>query len=156
MITVAKALANGLPIGACIARGEAAKAFEPGAHATTFGGNPVTCAAAGAVIDTIRSEGLLTTAATRAKRLRDGLDRLGADAPIASGVRGKGLLLALELDRPVAADVEAACRDRFLLVNAVGADTIRLAPPLTVTRQEVDLALAALEESLHEVAGAVP
>jgi acetylornithine aminotransferase len=85
VITVAKALANGLPIGACIARGEAAKTFEPGDHGSTFGGNPVTCAAANAVIDTIRTEGLLTTAATRASRLHDGLTRLVADAPMASG-----------------------------------------------------------------------
>ena len=156
VLTVAKALANGFPIGACVARGEAAKVLEPGDHATTFGGNPVTAAAAIAVIDTIRDEGILATARTRSQRLRDGLERLVADAPFASGVRGRGLLLGLELDAPVAATVEAACRDRFLLVNAIGGDVLRLAPPLTVSRQEVDLALSAIAEALHEVAAAAP
>jgi acetylornithine/N-succinyldiaminopimelate aminotransferase len=151
VVTVAKALANGLPIGACIARGEAGKVLEPGDHATTFGGNPVTCAAANAVLDTIESDGILVTAQARARRLRDGLERLVGDAPYASGVRGRGLLLGLELDAPVAAAVEAACRARYLIVNAVGDDVIRLAPPLTVTRQEIDLALAGLEEALREV-----
>jgi acetylornithine/N-succinyldiaminopimelate aminotransferase len=154
VITVAKALANGLPIGACIGRGEAAKVFEPGDHATTFGGNPVTCAAANAVIDTIESEGLLTSARTRGERLRRGLQALVDDAsiPFASGVRGAGLLLGLELSEDVAADLEVACRDRYLLVNAVGGDVLRLAPPLTVSRQEVDLALSAITEALHQVA----
>jgi acetylornithine/N-succinyldiaminopimelate aminotransferase len=152
VITVAKALANGLPIGACIARGDAATTFEPGDHATTFGGNPVTCAAANAVIDTIETEGLLVTGQTRSRRLQQGLERLCDSAPFASGVRGRGLLLGLELDAPVAAAVEAACRARFLIVNAVGPDVVRLAPPLTVTRQEIDLALAGLEEALGAVA----
>jgi acetylornithine/N-succinyldiaminopimelate aminotransferase len=153
VITVAKALANGLPIGACIAHGEAAAVFAPGDHATTFGGNPVTCAAANAVIDTIEAEGVLVTAAARARRLRDGLDRLVGAAPLAAGVRGRGLLLGLELDRPVASEVVAACRDRFLIVNAVGPDVVRLAPPLTVARQEIDLALAAISEALAHVDG---
>lgn len=155
VITVAKALANGLPLGACIARGAAATVFEPGDHATTFGGNPVTCAAANAVIDTIEAEKVLTTAEVRARRLRQGLERLAASVPLVAGVRGRGLLLGLVLAEPVAAGVVAACADRFLLVNAVAPDVVRLAPPLTVSRQEVDLALAALEESLSEVAGTV-
>ncbi|WP_083441687.1 acetylornithine transaminase [Nitriliruptor alkaliphilus] len=152
VVTVAKALANGFPIGACIARGEAAKVFEPGDHATTFGGNPVACAAANAVLRTIEADGLLVTAAARATRLRDGLLRLVDDAPSAAGVRGRGLLLGLTLDAPVAADVVAACRDRFLLVNAVATDVVRLAPPLTVSRQEVDQALAIVRAALEDVA----
>lgn len=151
VITVAKALANGLPIGACIARGEAAKVFEPGDHATTFGGNPVVCAAANAVIETIESDGVLATARARGSRLREGLEALVRGAPHAAGTRGAGLLLGLTLDAPVAADVVAACRDRHLLVNAVAPDVVRLAPPLTVTRQEVDQALATLRDALSEV-----
>ncbi len=154
VITVAKALANGLPIGACIARGAAADVLGPGDHATTFGGNPVTAAAANAVVDTIDSQGLLDTARVRSQRLVEGLQRLAADAPLACGVRGRGLLLGLELDAPIAAAVEAACRDRFLLVNAVAPDVLRLAPPLTVSREEVDLALSAIEEALRAVADA--
>ena len=152
VVTVAKALANGLPLGACIARGPAAAVFAPGDHATTFGGNPVTCAAANAVLDTIEAEGLLASAAVRARRLRQGLEGLVAGSPLARGVRGRGLLLGLELAAPVAADVTAACAARYLVVNAVAPDVVRLAPPLTVSRQEVDLALAALEEALSEVA----
>ena len=152
VVTVAKALANGLPIGACLARGEAADALGPGDHATTFGGNPVTCAAANAVIDTIQAEGILSTARARGQRLHDGLAALLGSAPFAAGVRGRGLLLGLELAAPVAARVEAACRDRFLLVNAVAEDVLRLAPPLTVTRHEVDSALAILAGALDDVA----
>ncbi|MFA9429095.1 acetylornithine transaminase [Egicoccus sp. AB-alg2] len=152
VVTLAKALANGLPIGACVARGEAATAFGVGDHGTTFGGNPVTCAAANAVIDTIEAEGVLAAGRTRARRLTEGLQRLVDTAPLASGVRGRGLLLGLELDAPVAAEVEAACRERFLIVNAVAPDVVRFAPPLTVSRQEIDLALAAVAESLDAVA----
>ncbi len=122
VVTVAKALANGLPIGACIAHGEAAKVFEPGDHATTFGGNPVACAAANAVIATIEADGHARDrpragrpAARRARR------RWSATAPFAAGSAVVGLLLGLTLDAPVAAEVVAACRDRRLLVNAVGA-----------------------------------
>jgi acetylornithine/N-succinyldiaminopimelate aminotransferase len=157
VVTLAKALANGLPIGACIARGEAAKAFEPGDHATTFGGNPVTCAAALAVLDTIETEGLLAVAAARSRRLVAGLTALAEDeatpgAALVRGVRGRGLLLGLELTAPVAAEVADACRDRFLVVNAVAPDVLRLAPPLTVSREEIDVALAAIDASLAEVA----
>jgi acetylornithine/N-succinyldiaminopimelate aminotransferase len=154
VVTVAKALANGLPLGACIAHGPAAEVFAPGDHATTFGGNPVTCAAANAVLDTIEAEGLLASAAVRARRLRQGLERLAAGSLLAAGVRGRGLLLGLELTAPVAPDVTAACAARYLVVNAVGPDVVRLAPPLTVSRQEVDLALAALEEALTQVESA--
>jgi acetylornithine/N-succinyldiaminopimelate aminotransferase len=151
VITLAKALANGLPIGACVARGAAGEVFEPGDHATTFGGNPVVCAAANAVIDTIERVQLLQAARARSRRLGDGLAALVESAPHAAGVRGRGLLLGLELDAPVAAELEEACRERYLLVNAVAPDVLRLAPPLTVSRQEVDLALSALEEALHAV-----
>ena len=152
VITVAQALVNGMPIGAAIAYGAADRASQPGDHATTFGGNPVTCAAANAVVDTIEAEDLLTRADARATQLFDGLTALAVDHPYAAGVRGRGLLLGLELDAPVAKQVEQACEDRFLVVNAVGADVVRLAPPLTVRPDEVELALAALGEALHAVA----
>jgi acetylornithine/N-succinyldiaminopimelate aminotransferase len=152
VVTVAKALANGLPIGACIAHGAAAEVFGPGDHATTFGGNPVTCAAANAVIDTIEVGGLLGQAATRSRRLVAGLQAMVGTVPHAAGVRGRGLLLGLELDADVAAEVEAACRDRHLLVNAVAPDVLRLAPPLTISREEVDLALATIADALRAVA----
>ncbi len=156
VLTLAKALANGLPIGACVARGAAGEVFEPGDHATTFGGNPVTCAAANAVVDTIESENLLTTAAARSRRLVEGLERLIDTHDLAVGVRGRGLLLGLELARPVAGEIQAACRRRHLIVNAVAPDVVRLAPPLIVERAEVDLALAGLGEALAEVADDTP
>ena len=151
VITVAKALANGLPIGACIAHGPAAAVFEPGDHATTFGGNPVTCAAALAVLDTIASDNLLVTAAARATRLREGLARLVEDEPLVVGVRGAGLLIGVELAAPVAGAVAAACRTRRLIVNAVAPDVIRLAPPLTVSRAEIDQALDVLGAAVAAV-----
>jgi acetylornithine/N-succinyldiaminopimelate aminotransferase len=151
VVTVAKALANGLPIGACIARGQATKTFQPGDHATTFGGNPVTCAAALAVLDTIEGEGILTTARRRADRLRTGLADLAETTSLVTGVRGRGLLLGVELAAPVAGDVEAACRDRRVLVNAVGADVVRIAPPLTITRAEVDQAVSTLAAAIQDV-----
>lgn len=152
VITVAKALANGLPIGACIARGPAAGVFGPGDHATTFGGNPVTCAAANAVIDTIEADGLLAHAAEVSAALVAGLEELAATVPLARGVRGRGLLLGLELDAPVARDVEAACRDRFLLVNAVAPHVLRLAPPLIAEPSDTALALAVLRDALEATA----
>jgi acetylornithine/N-succinyldiaminopimelate aminotransferase len=155
VVTVAKALANGLPIGACIARGPATEVFRPGDHATTFGGNPVTCAAAVAVIDTIERNGVLTTAAARARRLREGLDRLVAEHDLAVGVRGRGLLLGLELDAEVAGELEQACARRRVVVNAVAPDVLRLAPPLTIQRGEVDQALVAIGDALAEVGAAV-
>ncbi|MDP9023068.1 MAG: aminotransferase class III-fold pyridoxal phosphate-dependent enzyme, partial [Actinomycetota bacterium] len=154
VVTLAKALANGLPIGACVARGPAANAFAPSQHASTFGGNPVTCAAALAVVDTLEADDLVAAAATAGTRLADALRGLVGAVPHAAGVRGRGLLIAVELDRPVAASVEAACRDRFLLVNAVADDLVRMAPPLIVTDDEIDLAVAALSDALLSVAQA--
>jgi acetylornithine/N-succinyldiaminopimelate aminotransferase len=151
VVTVAKALGNGFPIGACIARGPAADVLGPGDHATTFGGNPVACAAANAVLETITREKLLTTAATRAARLRGGLERVIETEPLAVAVRGRGLLLGLVLDRPVAAEVTRTCRERQLVVNAVAPDVVRFAPPLTVTRQEIDQAVATVASALTAV-----
>ncbi len=152
VITLAKALGNGMPIGACVARGAAADTFGPGDHATTFGGNPVTCAAANAVIDVIERDDLLAHAAERAAQLRDGLEALAATSPVIAGVRGVGMLVGVELDAPVAASLEQACRDRLLITNAVAADVLRLAPPLVVTADEVDLAVAAIAEAAEAVA----
>lgn len=152
VVTAAKALANGLPIGACIARGEAAAVFAPGDHATTFGGNPVTTAAARAVLDTIESQDLLSRCRELSGMLRDGIEQIATRHDLVTGVRGLGLLLGIELAAPVAADVADACRERFLLVNAVADATVRLAPPLVLTDDEVALALAGIEEAVAAVA----
>ncbi|MBW3561512.1 MAG: acetylornithine transaminase [Actinobacteria bacterium] len=151
VMTLAKALANGLPIGACVARGDAADAFGRGDHASTFGGNPVSCAAAVAVIATIRGQDLVTRSREAGARLAERLAGLVGQIPYAAGVRGRGLLLGLELDADVAGGVETACRDRYLIVNAVAPDVVRFAPPLTVTDDEIDLAVAALTDALQTV-----
>ena len=149
VVTLAKALGNGLPIGACIAHGVAADALRPGEHATTFGGNPVTSAAALAVLDVIEEQDLLGHVVTRAAQLRKGLADIGARTGAVREVRGVGLLLGVVLDGVAAADVASACRDERLIVNAVGADVLRLAPPLTLSAEEADIALAILERAIE-------
>ena len=150
VMTLAKALGNGLPIGACIARGPAADAFQPGEHATTFGGNPVTAAAALAVLDVIESEGILASVFTRAAQLRMGFADLAAATGAVLEVRGVGLLLGVVLAAPVAADVAQRCRAARLVVNAVAPDVLRLAPPLNVSIEEVDIALEIPETAITE------
>ncbi len=152
VVTMAKALANGLPIGACVARGGAAHAFQPGDHATTFGGNPLSCSAALAVLDSIEREGLVAAAHAAGNGLASRLLDLAGHVPHVTGVRGRGLLLALELDADVAVEVEAGCRERFLIVNAVAPDLVRLAPPLTVSDEEIELAVAVIAGALEAVA----
>ncbi|MDX1447532.1 MAG: acetylornithine transaminase [Acidimicrobiia bacterium] len=143
--TTAKALANGLPIGACMATESVAAAFRPGDHATTFGGGPVVCAAAHATLDEIESRDLLANTAARSRQLVDGLNRIDGVA----SVRGRGLLLAATLDEPRAGDVATAALAAGLIVNAVRPDAVRFAPPLTVSEQEVDVALERFEEAMQ-------
>jgi len=138
VVCLAKALANGLPIGAIVAHGAAADAFGPGDHATTFGGGPVVSAAANAVLDTIEGEGLVARAAATGTTLEARLDQLVAAVPVAVGHRGRGLLQALVLGAPVAAAAATAALDEGLVVNAVAPDAVRLAPPLIVGPAELD------------------
>jgi acetylornithine aminotransferase len=142
VITLAKGLGGGLPIGACIALGRAAALFTPGAHGTTFGGNPVACAAGLAVLYAIERDNLLDNAVSVGGRLREGI--LALDHPAVIGVRGAGLLLAIELAEPVAASVADAALDAGFIVNAVNPQAIRLAPPLILTAAQADEFLAAL------------
>jgi predicted acetylornithine/succinylornithine family transaminase len=141
-VTLAKGLANGLPIGALVVSDQAARGFVPGDHASTFGGNPVACAAACAVCDEL-TDALLAEVQGKSERLSGGLSGL----PGVLEVRGRGLLLAAELDRP-ASEVVAACLERGLLVTTAGESVLRLTPPLTILAEELDLALATLEEVL--------
>jgi len=152
VVCLAKALANGLPIGAIVAHGEAAKVFEPGDHATTFGGGPVVCAAALAVLGIIDRDGLVDRAATLGARLAERVDALAVTGPLVTGHRGRGLLRAATLDAPVAADVAAAALDEGLIVNAVAPDAVRFAPPLTLTDDELDEMLARFETAVGAVA----
>lgn len=137
VVTLAKGLGGGLPIGACIAFGAAADLLGPGTHGSTFGGNPVSCAAALAVLEVIERDGLLDRARTSGERLVEIVTR----SSHVSHVRGRGLLLGAVLAAPRAADLESSAREHGLLVNAVAPDVIRLAPPLVL--DEDDLALVA-------------
>ena len=139
IVTLAKGLGGGLPIGAVLATGPAASLFRPGAHGSTFGGNPVSCAAALAVLDAIESDGLLARVAVVHDALAAGL--VDHSHGLVTHVRGRGLLLAAALAGPPAADLERAARSAGLLVNAVSADAIRVAPPLTITDADVADAL---------------
>jgi len=138
-LTLAKGLANGLPIGVLLVSDDAPVGFEPGDHGSTFGGNLVSCAAACAVVDTI-DEDLLAHVREISLQLFDGLASFGA-------VRGRGLLLGLELDRSAGPIVESALA-RGLVVGTAGERTLRLAPPLTISAAEAAYALGTLEEVL--------
>ncbi|MEK9663080.1 MAG: acetylornithine transaminase [Candidatus Nanopelagicales bacterium] len=134
VVTLAKGLGGGLPIGACVAFGPAAALLGPGSHGSTFGGNPASCAAALAVLRTIDEEGLLARVPVVAERLR----RIVGSTDLVDHVRGEGLLLGVVLTEPRAAEVEAACRAEGLIVNAVAPDVVRMAPPLVLSDEDLD------------------
>jgi acetylornithine aminotransferase len=148
VMTLAKGLGGGLPIGAVIAFGSAADLFVPGDHGSTFGGNPVSCAAALAVIDTIESQGLLEHVGRMGAHLSESILALQHDN--IAGVRGLGLLQAVVLQGVTGSAVEAAARAKGFLVNAVAPDAIRLAPPLVITQVEIDEFVQALPQILTE------
>src|SRR5207247_1065471 len=140
ILTLAKGLGGGVPIGAMLAGGDAAEVFVPGDHGSTFGGNPLACAAALAVLTTIESDGLVQRAATVGAYLLERLRALAARHSVIVNVRGLGLMVAAELSVE-AAPVVDACRARGLLVNAVKPNTLRLVPPLIITPADVDEAV---------------
>jgi acetylornithine/N-succinyldiaminopimelate aminotransferase len=142
VVTMAKGLGGGLPIGACLAVGRAAELLTPGLHGSTFGGNPICTAAALAVLRVIAAEDLVRHAEVLGKSVRDGIERLGH--PLIDHVRGRGLLWGIVLSAPGAKDAEAAARDAGFLVNAAAPDVIRLAPPLIITEAQIDGFIAAL------------
>jgi acetylornithine/N-succinyldiaminopimelate aminotransferase len=150
VVTLAKGLGGGLPIGACVAFGPAADLLTAGQHGSTFGGNPVSCAAALAVLSTVESEGLLARAATLGARINAGVTSLGH--PLVAGVRGSGLLIGIVLAAALAKQVEEAMRGHGFLVNAVSAGVVRIAPPLILTDEEADSFVAALGHALDAVA----
>ncbi len=150
VMTLAKGLGGGMPIGACIATGAAAELFGPGKHGTTFGGNPVCAAAALAVLKTIAADDLLTRADMIGKVLSTGIEGLGH--PLVDHVRGSGLLLGVVLTQDVAPTVEAAAREAGYLVNAAQPGVIRLAPPLILTEEQAEGFVAALPRILDTAA----
>ncbi len=148
VVTMAKALGNGMPVGACWARAEVAAAFGPGDHGSTFGGQPLALSAARATLAVMEAEDVCRRAREKGRRLVTGLHAL----PGVVSVRGAGLLLAAQLEASVAREVAADALARGLLVNAVRPDAVRLAPPLLVSDDEIDQALAILNKSLESVA----
>ncbi|WP_369259696.1 acetylornithine transaminase [Geodermatophilus amargosae] len=154
LVTLAKAVGGGLPLGATLAFGDAAELMTAGSHGSTFGGNPIACAAALAVLDTMRDEGLLERAKELEHRFTAGIEGLG-HAGIA-GVRGRGALLGVVLTATVAGALEGALRDAGFLANAVAPDVLRLAPSLVLTDAQVDAFVAALPAALDTALETAP
>ncbi|MGH3165214.1 MAG: acetylornithine transaminase, partial [Trebonia sp.] len=152
VLTLAKGLGGGLPIGACVGFGGLGTAFRAGDHGSTFGGNPIACAAALAVLDTIDSDGLLANVKSVGQHLREGIEAIGH--PLLSGVRGSGLWLAAALTAEKSAAVTNAARDKGFLVNPVQPDAVRFAPPLILSAAEADEFLTAFPAILDEAASA--
>ena len=144
VVTMAKSLGNGMPVGACWARAEVAAALGPGDHGSTYGGQPLAMSAVRATLAVMEAEDVPARARRAGARLAQGLRTL----PRVASVRGQGLLLAAALDGPVAKDMSAAALEQGLLVNPVRPDALRLAPPLLVTDGEIDEALAVLASVL--------
>ena len=147
VITLAKGLGGGLPLGAVIGVGPAADLLKPGHHGTTFGGNPVCCAAGLAVLRTIAADKLCEHAAAVGKEIAAGIEAL--DHPLVSGVRGAGLLLGITLRQPLAKTVAATAEKAGYLINPVAADVIRLAPPLIIEHDQAAEFVAALPDALN-------
>lgn len=156
IVTLAKGLAGGVPIGAVLAKEALAAHLVPGDHGTTFGANPLATAAGVATLNYIINEQLPARAAERSERLVSRLRALEDSRPAVSEVRGRGLLLAVGFSSDIAADVLAACRERGLLVNNVRPNAIRLMPPLTVSEEEVDRACEIIAEAVDAVTGQAP
>jgi acetylornithine/N-succinyldiaminopimelate aminotransferase len=148
-ISLAKGIAGGVPLGALLAREEVAKAFTPGTHASTFGGNPLATAAASAVMDLLQN-GLLERVQRAGESLSNRLAGLALRTPRVAGERGLGLLRAVLLGEDLAPKVVARARDNGLLVNAIGERVLRLAPPLTVSDEEIDRAADLLGEAVAQ------
>lgn len=149
IVTMAKGLAGGLPIGAVLAFGAAADLLAPGSHGSTFGGNPYSAAAANAVLDVLNEDAILANVRERSEQIRQGL----ADDPAVDYVRGRGLLLGVVLNDIPAKELEGALRTHGVLANAVSDGVIRLAPPLILSRQDVDDFLDRWAKATAEVAG---
>ena len=153
IVTLAKGLGGGLPIGACLAVGATGDLLTPGLHGSTFGGNPVCAAAALAVLGVLADEDLIGRADVLGKTLHHGIESV--DHPLVDHVRGRGLLCGIVLGAPAAKQAEAAAREAGFLVNAAAPDVVRLAPPLTITEAQIDAFLAALPGVLDTAANEV-
>ena len=143
VMALAKGLGSGVPIGACLARGEAAEVFKPGSHGSTFGGNPLACATALATLDAIEEENLLENVRVRGESIRSGLRQALASVPGVVDIRGEGMMIGIELDRPCV-ELVGVARDAGVLVNVTSDTVIRLVPPLIYGETEVNVLVAAV------------
>jgi acetylornithine aminotransferase len=149
VMTLAKGLGNGVPIGACLARGEAAELFQPGNHGSTFGGNPLACAAALAVVDTLEREQLAERTEVLGLRMLTAFELALGDQEYIADIRGRGLMIGIELDRPCGELVGMAL-ERGLLINVAAGNTIRLLPPLVLSDDDADHLVQSVTELIAE------
>ncbi|MBV0933155.1 aspartate aminotransferase family protein [Marinobacterium weihaiense] len=153
VVTTAKGLGNGFPIGACLARGKAAEVLGPGSHGTTYGGNPLACAAALAVIDTIEQDGLCRRAEQLGNRIADGFRARLGDAPYVKEIRNKGLMIGIELNE-AGSELVVLAKVKGILLNVTGGGrVIRLLPPLIMSDQEADLLVGTVAQLIRVYAG---
>lgn len=151
IMSLAKGIGGGLPLGAMVARGDVGKSLAYGTHATTYGGNPMACAAGNVVMDTILADGFLAGVREVGAHLASGLEAIAGRTGVVHQVRGRGLIWGAELKPGLsfgAKDVVLACRARGVLVHVAGPDVVRFVPPLVLTREDVDEGLAVVEEAL--------
>ena len=149
VVGIAKALGNGVPVGACMARGVAAKMMKPGSHGTTFGGNPLATRAALAVLDAMESGDLVAQAARRGQQLMDGFRKQLADLPGIESIRGRGMMIGIELDRPCGELVGRAI-NRGLLINVTAERVVRLLPPLITSENQAEMIVEIVSELIRE------
>ncbi|WP_460140218.1 acetylornithine transaminase [Pseudomonas sp. S2_E01] len=150
VMTLAKGLGNGVPIGACLARGRAAELFTPGSHGSTFGGNPLACRVGCTVLEIIEEQGLLENAKVQGARLLEKLRIELADNPNVLAIRGQGLMIGIELKQPIRDLALIAARDHGLLINVTRGKTIRLLPPLTIDEREVEMIVRGVGRVVRE------
>ena len=148
VMTLAKGLGNGIPIGACLARGKAAELFTPGSHGSTFGGNPLACRVACTVLDIIEEQQLRENARIQGERLLERLHAELADHPNVLAIRGQGLMIGIELKQPIRDLSLIAARDHSLLINVTRGQVIRLLPPLTIDEREVEMIVRGIALSI--------
>jgi acetylornithine aminotransferase len=151
VMTVAKALGNGVPIGACVAAGDAAGVLTPGTHGSTFGGNPLACAAALAVLNTIENEKLVERAATLGQHLFDGFKARLAEQPMVKEIRGMGLLIGIELNE-ACPELVAAALEKGMLINVTANTVIRLLPPLILSDAQAQQVIDTVSDLINDFA----
>ncbi len=149
VMTLAKGLGNGVPIGACVARGAAAELFQPGHHGSTFGGNPLACAAGLAVVDTLVGEKLVERAAALGEQLINAFKLALSEQEYITDIRGKGLMIGIELDRDCGALVRIAL-EQGLLINVTAGNTVRLLPPLVMSNDEAEQLVSSVTNLIND------